>query len=293
MSFMEKVFGHRRNTAVELGVMKKYVGNKYWKNFHGYDRVDRIDFEGYTKRDMQNFWAAPRIAQTNFLELITEPAVKNVTFSLESAFKGTKPLVSFEWREEKPYCVGDTKVYELARIFLRSERVINGQKVGDGKTIMEGCLILMDNGVTVEYLPVLVNGMIKGDSPVTMLAAACNTYAAIQFAFKNRPTVFRKVGDNQEETGAKASKTQKRTTTCQRYVVVKEEVRELIAGHFTVKRETKCLAWGVAGHYRHYKDGRVVWVRPYVKGVERNNPQKYSPKTYKFVRENNIKKEVI
>ena len=31
-----------------------------------------------------------------------------------------------------------------------------------------------------------------------------------------------------------------------------------------------CPAWGVRGHYRHYKDGRCVYVRPCVKGPDRS-----------------------
>lgn len=31
----------------------------------------------------------------------------------------------------------------------------------------------------------------------------------------------------------------------------------------------KCLCWGVRGHKRHYKDGRVVYIKPYKKGRDR------------------------
>ena len=43
------------------------------------------------------------------------------------------------------------------------------------------------------------------------------------------------------------------------------------------KAEIHCLAWGVRGHFRHYKNGRVVFVNPYVKGKERD---KYKGKDY-------------
>lgn len=36
-----------------------------------------------------------------------------------------------------------------------------------------------------------------------------------------------------------------------------------------IKREIKCESWGVRGHYRHYKNGKVVFVKPYVKGKKR------------------------
>ena len=43
------------------------------------------------------------------------------------------------------------------------------------------------------------------------------------------------------------------------------------------KAEIHCLAWGVRGHFRHYKSGKVVFVNAYVKGKERD---KYQGKDY-------------
>lgn len=42
-----------------------------------------------------------------------------------------------------------------------------------------------------------------------------------------------------------------------------------------------CPAWGVRGHYRHYKNGKVVFISPYTKGKDRNN---YQPKEYGLFR---------
>lgn len=41
----------------------------------------------------------------------------------------------------------------------------------------------------------------------------------------------------------------------------------------------KCPCWGVRGHYRHYKSGKVVFVKEYKKGKERANTEPKS-KTY-------------
>lgn len=41
-----------------------------------------------------------------------------------------------------------------------------------------------------------------------------------------------------------------------------------------------CPCWGVAGHYRHYKNGKVVFIASYRKGKKRNDPEAYSPKEY-------------
>jgi hypothetical protein len=45
-------------------------------------------------------------------------------------------------------------------------------------------------------------------------------------------------------------------------------------------REFSCLAWGVIGHWRNYKDGKRVWVNVYVKGKERDKPESYDSKEY-------------
>lgn len=35
-----------------------------------------------------------------------------------------------------------------------------------------------------------------------------------------------------------------------------------------------CQAWGVRGHYRHYKNGTVIFIQPYVKGKKRSEYQR-------------------
>ena len=54
------------------------------------------------------------------------------------------------------------------------------------------------------------------------------------------------------------------------------------------KAEIRCLAWGVRGHFRHYKDGRVVFVHPYVKGKERD---KYVGRDYVLLPKEQKKEE--
>ena len=48
-----------------------------------------------------------------------------------------------------------------------------------------------------------------------------------------------------------------------------------------IKHIIKCPAWGVRGHYRHYKSGMVIFIKPYVKGKDRHEKQKYISKDYK------------
>lgn len=50
----------------------------------------------------------------------------------------------------------------------------------------------------------------------------------------------------------------------------------------TIERHT--MVWGVRGHWRHYKDGRVIYIRPYEKGPERGKAQK-AAKEYRVSQE--------
>lgn len=46
------------------------------------------------------------------------------------------------------------------------------------------------------------------------------------------------------------------------------------------KAEIRCQAWGVRGHFRHYKDGKVVFIEAYVKGKDR---KQYQGKVYELL----------
>lgn len=46
------------------------------------------------------------------------------------------------------------------------------------------------------------------------------------------------------------------------------------------KAEIRCKAWGVRGHFRHYKDGKVIFVEAYVKGKDRDQ---YQGKVYELL----------
>ena len=49
---------------------------------------------------------------------------------------------------------------------------------------------------------------------------------------------------------------------------MREKIARLPGPPRTLERH--CPAWGVRGHYRHYKDGRCVYVRPCIKGPDRS-----------------------
>jgi hypothetical protein len=63
----------------------------------------------------------------------------------------------------------------------------------------------------------------------------------------------------------------KRMLTVRKYTVGGEMLNELPR-----KYERHTDSWGVRGHYRTYKSGKTVWVRPFVKGnAEKRNDKEY------------------
>lgn len=117
---------------------------------------------------------------------------------------------------------------------------------------------------------------------VTPLDAASNfarTFWCINFYLKNLPETQEIVKEKVEEVYVENKKGNKRYKS---RVVLKRTI-QIHAKPFNkkdIKHVIKCLCWGVRGHERHLKNGRVVWVKPYRKGKQRNNENAYKPKEY-------------
>lgn len=62
---------------------------------------------------------------------------------------------------------------------------------------------------------------------------------------------------------------------------VTDEMKSRIRKHIEVIVR-HCEAWGVRGHYRHYKNGTVVYIKPYVKGI---NKSAYKGREYVLFKE--------
>jgi hypothetical protein len=105
-------------------------------------------------------------------------------------------------------------------------------------------------------------------------------YLAIQRALKYRPTVFyTPTGRKQTGSGSGEYIPQKHVQHPVRMIRVDEEELKKYA---TPLRHMNCPCWGVIGHIRHYKSGREVWIKPYRKGRQRNNPEAYQAKEYRM-----------
>lgn len=78
---------------------------------------------------------------------------------------------------------------------------------------------------------------------------------------------------------------EKSVVLVKRVIPVDEAGNEINYSATNSGRQYSVPVWGVRGHQRRMKDGRVTYVRPYPKGKDRNNPVALSEKGYKFVDE--------
>lgn len=110
-------------------------------------------------------------------------------------------------------------------------------------------------------------------------------YMLVQKALYDRPTVFNKVSSRRASRPAHKSGPYKRKKRAVKAVRVLRVNDEEFASYVKTQRVIACPCWGVIGHWRTYKSGKKVWVEPYRKGRERNNPAAYSPKEYQLTKE--------
>ena len=111
-------------------------------------------------------------------------------------------------------------------------------------------------------------------------------FMAVQMLSLERPEVMVRetVREERQETVKQKGQYKKvRKTSMVRVIRLTEAAVESLSprGHHVIT----CPNWGVAGHWRHYKSGKAVWVKPYRKGRERRNPEAYQPKEYALPKE--------
>lgn len=112
-------------------------------------------------------------------------------------------------------------------------------------------------------------------------------YMAVQRISGKRPEVLVTTGTTEVEKTVtikrKGRYKQVRKTKMVKVIRVSDDVivRQDPRGHHKIS----CPCWGVAGHMRTYKSGKQVWIKPYRKGKQRNNPAAYVPKEYQLPKE--------
>lgn len=281
-----------RHDEVRNYIKKKYSNNKYWKNFNKYESVDNIDLTVLSKKEAATLLKLTRIEHANEFDLVLNPAIKSISFDLWQMFPMSKPTVCFISQNSEPYSFtkenGKTvTITEVSRIFIKANPSFKALSSQKDKTIAEARYVLVEDEKATQLVPVVVSiaDEMKEAALEGIFRSAIATYMGIQYMAKNKPTVFKTPQIQSSEEPEKANKEpepERREAEFQRVVYIKDEKEDEVkkAGN-----EIKCTAWGVSGHYRHLKDGRVIWIKPYIKGKDRDKPEAYNAKTYKFAKE--------
>ena len=86
--------------------------------------------------------------------------------------------------------------------------------------------------------------------------------------------------ENKRETKEIKKSDEKKLLAKTHYVTIDDAVYLCKTEYGTARRKIMCECYGVRGHYRHYKNGAVVFIKPYKKGTKRNegNPVKQNYK---------------
>lgn len=114
-----------------------------------------------------------------------------------------------------------------------------------------------------------------------------NFWVGVQYELNNRPEEIRIIEQRGPITPQLETEihNEKRVVLVKQVIPVDEEGNEIKYSVAHSGRQYTVPVWGVRGHPRRLKDGRVTYVRPYPKGKERNNPEALAQKEYKFVEE--------
>ena len=106
-------------------------------------------------------------------------------------------------------------------------------------------------------------------------------YMAVQYAFLNRPTVFRESIIRTSVSSSPRKKSRRSQNNSLRTVkLLRIDYAVLESMTTRTTHAISCPCWGVAGHWRNYRSGARVWIKPYRKGRERQNEEMYLPKKY-------------
>lgn len=113
-----------------------------------------------------------------------------------------------------------------------------------------------------------------------------NLWLGIQFELNNPPEEIRIIEQRGPISGESEETIHRLGIVLIKHVIPVDKNGNVIKyGPTNSGRKHQCLAWGVQGHSRHYKNGKVICINPYVKGKDRNNPDAFVEKEYRFVGE--------
>ena len=120
-----------------------------------------------------------------------------------------------------------------------------------------------------------------------------NLWSGVQFEYINRPENIKEVQSLGSISGADDNYVERESIILIRKDIIVDEfgnVIQPIARNSGRKAHVK--KWIVAGHDRTLKDGRVIYIAPYYKGTERNNPDVLPKIRYNEFVEDKIQEDI-
>lgn len=152
---------------------------------------------------------------------------------------------------------------------------------GSGKCVDDTSTSLLAHGFRPESGIAYGNGFI--DHNVSeVLSYIRLLYLAVQKAMYDKPAVFVESATSRLPSGGGNTVSAKNGKNKVRAVKVVRINSGELASYTKGKKTMHCPCWGVVGHFRTLKTGREIWIKPYRKGKERNNPAAYVPKEYQM-----------
>lgn len=124
--------------------------------------------------------------------------------------------------------------------------------------------------------------------PQPVIRSMREFYIGLQKTLYERPTLFRerteKIVLPTPRQHKKRKKQKARKVKAYRVISIDPEQR-IQHEEISTKRVITCPNYGVIGHWRQYKSGKRIWIRPYRKGKNRHNNSLYSAKEYQIAKE--------
>ena len=109
-----------------------------------------------------------------------------------------------------------------------------------------------------------------------------NIWFGIQYELYYRPEEIRVVNERDQIESDNDSCGNSSIVLVKRIIRVDEDGNIIKYGTQKSGRAYRVPAWGVRGHPRKLKNGKITYVTPHMKGKERNNPEFYHAKKYQL-----------
>lgn len=267
MNELERMINDNEKMAQAIQLLKQYGPNKLYAHDNG------MQAAGYLKKSKHSdeIWLDhdSYMALKEFREKMVGDDVDLIS---DVIWSGTIPL--------KDFIVSVTKEYRI-RFCIFDESLEHLEEVPEGKVAMVGALQEMRDktfwllGVTkgenkcdmsLEYFS--QDGVYAGETQIfDVIKELWKMWHGIQLALLHPQTkeVFANPQKVKERRKAKEDGKKKRETWyVRRHVINGEDMK-----HTMREIQRHCQCWYVIGHWRHYKNGRTVYIDGYWKGPMR------------------------